>query len=148
MIDIDRFEEFSRTLMAINREITRIKSKHMSKFGLGSTHTMCIVALSTKGPLTAGELASSEDVDKAQMSRVLSDLIKKEYVSIIEDESKKYKRKYTLTEHGKEMAAEIRSIVQEILSFVDRGLDEDDVNVMHRTLLRINRNIAKVSKEF
>lgn len=148
MINIDRFERFSKTINQISKELKKIKYKHMSKYGLGSIHAMCIISLGETPCQTAQELMNGEEIDKAQMSRVLKDLCGKGYIRPVEGQNRKYRLRYELTETGREIAAEVRQKAVDIVKFVDVDIDCEDIIVMYKTLENICRNIIKAQDEF
>lgn len=148
MINISRFEKFSKTINQISKELKKIKYKHMSKYGLGSIHAMCIISLGETPKQTASELMTGEEIDKAQMSRVIKDLCEKGFVQPAGGQNRKYRIQYELTESGKEIAAEIRQKAVDIVKFVDEGVSEDNLMIMYYTLERLCNNIIKAQDEF
>lgn len=148
MISIERFEQFSKIINQLSKELKRIKYKHMSKYDLGSVHTMCILSLSETTGKTAAELMQGEDVDKAQMSRVIKELCEKEFIKPVDGQQGKYRIKYELTEKGEEVAAEIFQKAVDIVKFVDEGISEEDIRIMYYTMYRICNNIIKAHDEF
>lgn len=148
MINIDRFEKFSKTINQLSKELKKIKYMHMSKYGLGSVHTMCIISLGETPCQTAGDLMTGEEVDKSQMSRVIKDLCEKEYIKPIDGQKRKYRIQYELTEAGKKIADEIRQKAVNIVRFVDEGIPPENIMTMYFTLEKICSNIIKAQEEF
>lgn len=148
MVNIDRFERFSKTINQISKELKKIKYKHMSKYGLGSIHAMCIISLGETPCQTAAELMNGEEIDKAQMSRVIKDLCEKGYVRPVEGQNRKYRLQYELTETGKEIAAEVRQKAVDIVKFVDDGVSDENIMVMYFTLEKLCSNLIKAQDEF
>jgi DNA-binding MarR family transcriptional regulator len=148
MLDIERFEQFSRLLSQITRELTRIKTKYMSRYGLGSTHLMCIISLRKNEGQTAGDLVAGEEVDKAQLSRVLSELCAKSFVEPVPGQSCKYRKKYQLTDEGMKIADEVSELTKRIIRFVDKGLNGEQIKIMYEALAVINKNLAEVRDAF
>ena len=71
----DRFEGFVGLVTAIEKEISRIKTAELARFGLRAGDLMCIYNLD-KHPegLTSAELARLAGVDRAAVSRVVARL--------------------------------------------------------------------------
>lgn len=148
MITINRFEKFSKVINQLNKELKKIKYKHMSKYGLGSVHAMCVISLWENPGQTAAELMNGEEVDKAQMSRVIKDLCEKDFIKPVEGQKGKYRLRYRLTANGLEIAEEIRGKVRDIVKFVDEGIAPEDIIIMYNTLDRLCNNIIKAQDEF
>ncbi|MGN0164990.1 MAG: MarR family winged helix-turn-helix transcriptional regulator [Lachnospiraceae bacterium] len=148
MVNINRFERFSKIINQICKELKKIKYMHMSKYGLGSIHAMCVISLGETPGQTAGELMSGEEIDKAQMSRVIKDLCEKNYIKPVEGQKQKYKIKYELTETGNQIATEVRQKAMDIVKFVDEGIPEENIMVMYFTLERLCNNIIKAQDKF
>ena len=92
----DSFERFAQMLSNASKSLFRLKSKCMSKYGLSSTHTLCLRTLyENKEGLTKSEIADNCDIDKAQITRIMSELVENKYV--VSDMSQKtYNRKFFL----------------------------------------------------
>lgn len=148
MINIERFDKFSKVINQLSKELKKITYMHMSKYGLGSVHIKCILALGETPCQTAGELMNGEEVDKAQISRVIRDLCAKEYIKPADGQQRKYKIQYELTETGKEIVAEIRRKVEDIVRFVDEGVPEENIINMYLTLEQLCGNIIQAREKF
>ena len=94
----------------------------MEHYGLGGAHVLCLCQLveHPKG-LTKTELVKRCGVDKAQISRVISDILEKNYVSVANPQAS-YRQKYTLTEEGSNIAREIKKIILDINNFVSDSI--------------------------
>ena len=96
------FEEFTISILKLNKVVHRIKLYEMESFGLQAIHVMCIfyIAHSEDG-VTAGDLARQALEDKAAVSRAISLLKSKGYVQSTEQ---KYNSKLRLTDEGRKVA--------------------------------------------
>lgn len=144
----DRFLQFSSLLNDAQKSILRIKHKKMEHYGLGSAHVLCICLLEEhpKG-LTKTELTKRCGVDKAQITRVISDILEKEYVSVSNPESS-YRQKYLLTEKGSSIAAEIRKTILDINMFVSENIPQKDIDIFYATFNTICQNLIEAEKLF
>lgn len=147
-MDKDRFLLFSSRLNDAQKSIARIKQKKMEHYGLGSAHVICICLLEehSKG-LTKTELAKRGGVDKAQISRVISDVLEKDYVNISNPQAS-YRQRYTLTELGATVAKEIRKTILDINSFVSESIPQKDIDTFYTTFNTICENLSKAEKQF
>ncbi len=96
------FENFTVTVMKLNKLVNKIKLHEMKEYGLKAVHVMVIYYLNENPQgLRAAELVKLTLEDKAAVSRGLALLGEKGYVSYDPD---KYNAVITLTEDGKKLA--------------------------------------------
>jgi DNA-binding MarR family transcriptional regulator len=93
-------------------------------------------------------LVAGEEVDKAQLSRVLSELCAKSFVEPVPGQSCKYRKKYQLTDEGMKIADEVSELTKRIIRFVDKGLNGEQIKIMYEALAVINKNLAEVRDAF
>ena len=140
----DRYITFSITIEQIAKNLQRLKNDKMEKFGLRSVHATCLVRLGqSKSGLTGAELAEACEVDKSLISRVIGELEEKGYVDY-EISDKKYRRKIYLTESGRVVLSEVRSILSEAVDAVRGGASDTDVDTFYRILNYFDTNICSL----
>ncbi len=146
---IDRFENFTSYIAQIHKSILRIKSVGMERFGLKAAHLMCMYYLGKhEGGLTAGELAEYCMEDKAAISKSLSELRAKEFVSSDNASGQRvYRAKYFLSPKGKEAYAEIREIILHITEAMAEGMSNEEGSTMYRLLANIAENLRQFSRQ-
>lgn len=140
------FEPFSYMIGTAAKSLERLKFKGMEQFGLSGTHTLCLLRL-YKAPdgLTRTELSTMLGVDRAQVTRVIGELIAKGLVREIGGGSG-YRRKCTLTEKGTEVSAEMRAIVDRVICFVSGDIPPERLSVFYETLNEICENLKKAEE--
>ena len=142
----DRLDEFMTLIVGASRCVTKLKSRYMARYGLGSTHTMCIRKLySSKSGLTRTQLSDLCELDKAQVSRIIVELTQKGFVSEGPGSSN-YKRRVILTNEGKRIAEEINSIVLQINNYVSAEIPHEDIETFYRVFDLIHKNL-KVAED-
>ena len=120
----------------------------MEHYGLASAHAICICQLEEHADgLTKTELSQICMVDKSQISRVISDVVKKGYVAVSATSSR-YRKKYFLTEYGRKIAGEIRKTILDINSFVSMDIPQEDIDKFYATFNIICENLNKAEKIF
>ena len=103
----DRFELFNQKIVSAQKSIQRIKGKHMEKYGLASTHTICLRLLyDNPCGLTKKEISDNCDMDKSQISRIVSELTGKGY-AISDNTGKTYNHRFFLTDEGRRIKTTI-----------------------------------------
>ena len=144
----DRFIRFSSLLNNAQKSIARIKYKKMDSYGLGSAHTLCMCIMRNyRDGITKTELAVLCGVDKAQISRLIGDLLKKEYVCTTAP-NKSYRQKYRLTEEGEQVAAEIEKIVVDINSYVSGDISQKELEIFYSTFEKICQRLISAEEKF
>lgn len=139
----DRFELFDVSVSLICKSIQKIKSEKVLPYGLKSSHVLFLVQLNKKEDgLTASELSEAGHVDKAQISRIISELTQKGYVTKKSSRrGQKYNVKLTLTETGKRVTNEINDIIARVLEYVSGSIPRSDLDIFYRTLFTISDNL-------
>ena len=142
----DNFERFAQMLSTASKSIFRIKSKCMSKYGLSSTHTICLRSLyeNSEG-MTKSEIADTCHIDKAQITRIMGELVEKKYVT--SDTRKTYNCKFFLTESGVKITEEINETVAEIVKYVNSDIPKEDIEHFYAVFEAINTRL-KSSEEY
>lgn len=142
----DRFSEFMTLVVSAQRSVTRLKGYYMASYGLGSTHTTCIKKLhESDGGLNRTQLAEYCELDKAQISRIVSELCEKGYTTE-EKTGSAYKRKVTLTEEGSRIAQDIDRIILEINTRVSGEIPKEQIEAFYSVFGTICDNL-KVAEQ-
>ena len=140
--------QFAALLNSAQGSINRMKRQNMEAFDLGPAHTMCLNLLyQYPDGITKARLAELCEVDKAQISRVVSELQKKELIAT-PDLDKRYKHKLSLTSHGKEVSEQISRIILDINSFVSDSIPQEQIDTFYKTFNMICENLKKAEKNF
>ena len=143
-----RFMQFAALLNSAQGSINRMKRQNMEAFDLGPAHTMCLNLLyQYPDGITKARLAELCEVDKAQISRVVSELQKKELIAT-PDLDKRYKHKLSLTSHGNEVSEQISRIILDINSFVSDSIPQEQIDTFYKTFNMICENLKKAEKNF
>jgi len=145
---INRFETFMMTMNQINRSIQTIKNREMEVYGLKGTHVMCLYRLMEYADgLTATELATLCDEDKAAISRSLAKIESKGLITFTDEEGKKrYRTVITLTGEGRKVCDQINKKIDEMLQESSEGISEEEREVFYRVFSIIADNLSTTSK--
>ena len=144
-----KYEDFTDLVMTSYRVIQRIKTAGMKKINLKAGDVNCIYYLSKyREGLSNARLADLSGVDKAAISRTLNALMQKGYVTLsAEDDSKKYGRRYVLTDIGRAAADEVNQKVDSVVSEVGKNISEKEGKVFYETFHSISEQLVKLSEE-
>lgn len=145
----NRFDQFIGLNSSAMKSIQRLKAQKMKKYDLTSAHTNCLYRLQSAGEvgLTQMELVRQEMMDASQISRVLRELSEKGYVRL-DGEEGKYRRHYSLTQRGREIAEEIYDIVTEIHAFVSGDIAEEELDTFYRIYEEICRALSRAEEVY
>ncbi len=131
------FEAFHSSIGNAMKSLEKIKARGMDEYGLSGTYTLCLRQLYEKpNGLTRTELAHRCCVDRAQITRVIGELLAKDLVLEVGNGSN-YRKRCVLTEKGRQTTAEINDLVDRILSFVSGDIPPDRLAIFYETLNEI-----------
>jgi len=138
----NRFNTFTNIISSIYRSIYVIKDEEMIKYGLKSNHVSCLYNIYNYKSLTQVELIDICKENKAAISRTLSYLIDNDYV--IESGDGKYKKHYSLTNKGNEIALIINEEINRLLKEASSSLSNNELNDMYKSLITIDKNLKDI----
>ena len=140
------FESFSTLVSSALKSLEKLKTKYMEQFGLAGAHTLCIRRLyESNDGLTRTELASRLAIDRAQVTRIIGDLLSSGLV-IESKGNSSYRKKCMLTEKGREVAVEVNRIVAHINKFVSGDIPAEKLETFYDTLIQICENLKKAEE--
>lgn len=132
---IQRFEDFVSLINTAYKGLQKIKSYEVESLGLRGNHVMCLFYLGQNaGGLTSGELCEKCKEDKAAVSRNLKFLQEKGYVTVAEDEVKKYKLKNILTAEGWEAYSQLEVLISDAVKKFGKGLSVSERKTFYKAL--------------
>lgn len=146
---VNRFESFVTGITVCYKYIQKIKSVEMTEFGLKGTHAMCVFYLHRNPDgLTAAQLCTLCEEDKAAISRTLSELDEKGYTESGGGGSKKkYRSLIVLTPKGGELAEKVEALIEQWVNFGGDGLSDSERDAFYYALGIISENLKAKTKE-
>ena len=145
---IDRFQRFSFIITEIYRNWHKITTDEMEEFGLKGGYSVYFTTLYLHPEgLTAVQLGELCNRDKADVSRVLATLEKKQLIQKVSQERKVYRSPVVLTEAGRVLAEHINEKAQTAVEYASRGLPEEKRAISYEALELISNNLQILSKE-
>ena len=144
---IQRFDAFVSGITACYKYIQRIKSMEMTEFGLKGTHVMCLYYLRQYPTgLTAAQLCGLCAEDKAAISRTVSELRNRGYITSLSQ--KAYRAMLTLTTTGQEVARKFDHLIEGWVKTGGDGLTDEERTDFYRSLSAITENLrARIEAE-
>ena len=137
---IQRFDAFVSGITSCYKFIQRIKSMEMTEFGLKGTHVMCLYYL-RRNPagLTAAQLCGLCAEDKAAISRTVSELRSRGYITTLSE--KAYRAMLTLTAAGHELARKFDHLIEGWVTAGGDGLTDEERMDFYKALSSITENL-------
>ncbi len=140
-------EAFSTLVGSANKSLDRLKLKGMGKYGLAGIHLLCMRQLyNSEEGLTRAELASRLSVDRAQVTRIIGELLLDGFAT----ESAKgtrYRKKCNLTEKGIAAIEDANERVDRIVKFINKDIPPQELEAFYRTLEEICTKL-KTAEEY
>ena len=148
-MESERFVPFVLYTERIAKNIKRIADKKMEQYNLRSAHIMCILQLakSEKG-LSSAELSTACGVDKAFISRITAELMKKNYIMRDVAVQGKYKTKFQLTEEGKNINKALNELITSFINQISKNTPLKKLEIFYEVLSTIDEGLdAIIDKE-
>ncbi len=142
---VSRFEQFSLAITKINRNLKRIESTTMEKYGLRGHSAIYLITLYKYAEgLTSARLAELCERNKSEVSRELSSLEAVGLVKRICDSGKSYRAPVVLTDSGKEAAEKLAELATTATGIVSNGIPEQSIELFHSIMAMISDNLERV----
>ena len=140
------FETFNFLISNTVKNMEKLKTKGMGDYGLSATHTLCIRHMyDSPDGLTRTELSRLCSVDRAQITRIIGELLAKGYVEEIGSGSN-YRKKCVLTDKGRDIARDIDERLDRVIQFVSGSIPRDRLEIFYQTLSEICNNLENAEK--
>ena len=144
-----RFEIFTGAISQIYRCIQKLKAAEMTEMGLKGGHVSCLFQLNHHPEgLTAAELCALCDEDKAAVSRTVADLEERGLVACRSAAERRYRSPLTLTEAGREAAAQVDRRIRRIVDEAGQSLTDPQREEFYRALLLISANLQQLCGKY
>ena len=141
------FEHFSALIGSTMKSLDRLKSKGMEVYGLSGTHTLCMRLLyDTPEGLTRTQLSNTLSVDRAQVTRIVLEMISEGLLEEEQNGRAGYRKKCKLTPKGREVTSSINEKVDKINYFVSGDIPKDELESFYKTLELICDKLKKAEE--
>ena len=134
------FENFTVSVLKLNKLVQRIKQFEMREYKLKSVHVMCVYYLNEHPEgLTSTELVKLTLEDKAAISRALKAMQDRGFVTY---DPNKHNAPVRLTDEGKRFAEYILERANKAVEAGSAVLSEDERNLFYKSLGSIAENLT------
>ncbi len=136
---VDRFERFVSVISGISRNLHKIMSEEMEKYGLKGPYAVYLVAMQRHPQgITAARLSEICEKNKAAVSRAVADL---ETMNLIRKEGGNYRSRLLLTEEGKKAATYVCERASLAVDMAGKGLTNEQRKVFYESMGIIAKNL-------
>ena len=146
---LNRFAKFSFSIAEIDRCWHKLAAEEMAKYELNSPHAVYLTSLYDAGEegITAAQLAEVCGKNKADVSRMVAILEKKDLVKKVAVGSNMYRAKLMLTEEGRNAARHVRERAALAVELAGSGLSNEEREIFYKALELITLNLQKLSRD-
>ena len=146
---LNRFAKFSLSISEIDRCWHKLAAEEMAKYDLNSPHAVYLNTLYDAGEegVTAAQLAELCRKNKADVSRMIAILEKKQLVQKMAVGENLYRAKLVLTQEGKKAAEHVRRRAATAVELAGSGLTAQERETFYKALEQITENLQKLSKD-
>lgn len=144
------FDNFTLSLITLNRQVQKIKETEMAAFGLKGNQVMLLYFLGqNKDGLTASQLSKMSLEDKAAISRSLSKLESLGIVAPVRTDGSKrdYRVKRFLTPYGQEIVSQMANRINAVMRQGSAGLSEANRNAFYSSMKTISDNLDSILRK-
>lgn len=144
---VDRFAQFVAGISCINRCIQRIERDVMVGYGLKGPHAQYLIAMKRyPDGVTATQLSSICEKDKAAVSRAVSELEKSGLICRCEENSS-YRALLMLTPQGTEAATQLIHQAELVVEQAGQGLTDETRAAFYTAFNLIATNLQRISED-
>lgn len=118
------------------------------RYGISRREWRLIAMLADHGALSPSELARHAYSDRPLVSRAISDLVAKGFVSRLNEPGHKRRALVALTEQGRALHAELFPITADINSQVLKALTPEEIRVFDRALDVLTQAAERVNQNY
>ena len=146
---LNRFAKFSLSISEIDRCWHKLAAEEMTKYDLNSPHAVYLNTLYDAGEegITAAQLAEHCRKNKADVSRMIAILEKKQLVQKVAVGENLYRAKLVLTQEGKQAAEHVRQRAALAVELAGSGLTAQERETFYKALEQITENLQKLSQD-
>ena len=140
------FETFSLSIEQIGKNIRKYKDGEAAELGLRGIHVMVLHQLSkSDGGMTAAALSRACGVNRAFVSRVLSELLSLSLVAYADPSAERlYRMKLLLTEQGRETVERMNRRIDEAVVEIGGDISTRDMAIFYSVLRRLDARLAEM----
>ena len=144
----NRYELISSSVSSMYHDIQKIERVEMAQYGLKGPHAQCLLAMRRyPDGITASELCTLCDKDKAAISRTVAELERDGMVVRQARNGSVYRAVLKLTPQGLEASRQVDGRAQFAVDRAGETLTDEERAVMYKTLAMIASNLQTICED-
>lgn len=144
----DSFLKFTGLITSIMRNIRKMITETVSRYGIKRSYAIPIYFLYKNGPLSATKLCELCGEDKANVSRTLKALEEDGYIAREDRPTSRSRVRMVLTAEGYEVGGFLAARISESVALATAGVAHGDIDVMYSVLSAIEKNLESALDRF
>ncbi len=145
---IERYQHFTAAINNINRSLHKLSGEEMERHGLKSSHAIYFIALAEQGDsgLTATQLCERSGRDKADVSRMLTQMMQQDLV-VKDSTRRRYNGVFRLTTAGMDIARHLQARAAKAVEAAGKDLTDEARHGFYAALDSIADNLHNMTKK-
>lgn len=142
----ERVMRFTHLIDGLHKRIQKIRTEYATAFGVKGVHIFWVYELlSHPEGLSATELATSSKIDRSLISREISALESRGFITAEKQGGKRtYNSKLVLTESGIEAAKKIKNIALNFQDGASCDVPISDLEIFYDVLEKLHKNLENM----
>lgn len=120
-----------------------LKNLAGAELNVAPMHIRSLHLIKSIDKCTAANIAETMERDKAQVTRLINDLIKQDLITKTPNPEDKRSQYLSLTDHGKEVLGEMKKVAEKVHKEMHQGIDSKDIENFYRTAAAMTNNLCQ-----
>lgn len=142
----ERVMRFAHLIDGVHKRIQKIRTDYAATFGVKGVHVFWVYELlSHPEGMSATELAASSKIDRSLISREISALEARGFITAEKQSGKRtYNSKIVLTESGIETAKKIKDIAMNFQDGASKDVSKEELETFYDVLEKLHNNLENI----
>ncbi len=141
----NNFNRFTVLIGKLYKQIQRLKTEGMKKYGLKGAHVSILHTLAGRSEgLTFQEICSGCDLDRSLVSRELKDLTQRGYIKK-DSTTGVYNAKYFTTTKAEKILPEFMEIIDQAQKKATKNISPEELITFYRVLEKLRKNLEETT---
>ena len=132
---------FGYYISIIYRHLQIYVNQKFTKYGFGSGQYMFFIHIAEEKGISQKELSRKLAIDKATTAKAIKKLTELGFISAIRNEKDKRSYNLYLTDRGKEIQPEVRTIISDTTLILQQGMSFEEIEISAKLMDRMLENI-------
>jgi|MEHZ01.4.fsa_nt_MEHZ011172423.1_5 DNA-binding MarR family transcriptional regulator len=125
-----------------------LKNLAGAELNVAPMHIRSLHLINSIDKCTAANIAETMERDKAQITRLINDLISQGFIVKTPNPKDKRSQYLTLTDQGEKVLGEMKKVARKVHKEMHQGIDPKDIENFYRTAAAMTDNLSQQSEDF